>query len=416
MTNYVLIASALYGNKGAASMLEASLQLLDDGESNFTLLSVYPEQDRRRNRHSNLEILDARPLRLALVTNPLAVLHRLLPPLRRVIRRMDPAVDRLAEADVLLDQGGITFSDGREKFLPFNVATLLPAIVMSVPVVKCAQAIGPFEGRLNRTVAKGILPRMAAIVARGERTAVMLEGLGIEGVERGVDLAFALDVDESRRPMIMSQVGLETALEGGRIGICPSEVARAAVASLDGQDSESYARSVAKVIDRLSALGLETVIIPHSLRPETDAPHNNDLPLCRQIEQLTALETATTVIDGELHADELRLIIGSCDLLVTSRFHGMISAIAANVPPLVLGWGHKYREVLALFDMEDAGLDAAELVDPETVVQRVLAIYESVDARRETIVATLPGVVEEAKRHRRIVADVIEANRCQTRR
>ncbi len=404
MTKYSVIASALYGNKGAASMLEASLQLLDDGESTFTLLSVYPEQDQRRNRHPELAIVDARPFRLALVTNPLAILHRLLPPIRGLICRLDPAVACLAQADVLLDQGGITFSDGREKFLPFNVATVLPALILGVPVVKCAQAMGPFEGRLNRALAKVILPRMAAIIARGEHTAVMVEDLGIP-VERGVDLAFALEVDMRGVDALLERLGLARP-SGGRIGVCPSEVARRSVASLEGQDETSYETSLAAVIDRIAADGLEVVLIPHSLRPETDAPHNNDLPLCRRIEALTAPETAVHVVDAELHADELRLVISTCDVLVTSRFHGMISALAVGVPPLVLGWGHKYREVLELFGMLDAGLDAAELVDP-SVVERVMDVFESADVRRELIAKNLPGVVRQARAHAATIAAVV---------
>jgi colanic acid/amylovoran biosynthesis protein len=43
----------------------------------------------------------------------------------------------------LIDLAGVSFIDGREKFLPFNILTILPAMLLGVPVVKFAQAMGP---------------------------------------------------------------------------------------------------------------------------------------------------------------------------------------------------------------------------------------------------------------------------------
>src|SRR5690606_35525159 len=112
-----------------------------------------------------------------------AVLWRLVPPLRKVIGRKLPEVRALAEADVVLDQGGIAFSDGREKFLLFNLAILLPGFVLATPVVKCAQALGPFRKRLNRTAARLALPRVRLIVARGATTLEFLDGIGLRNTE-----------------------------------------------------------------------------------------------------------------------------------------------------------------------------------------------------------------------------------------
>ncbi len=68
----------------------------------------------------------------------------------------------LAESDVLLDIGGITFSDGREKYLPFNILSIWPAMLLGVPVVKLAQAVGPFKNPLNRFLRKDFLFRCAS--------------------------------------------------------------------------------------------------------------------------------------------------------------------------------------------------------------------------------------------------------------
>jgi colanic acid/amylovoran biosynthesis protein len=381
-------------------MLEASIQLLEDQpQSSFTLLSVYPDEDRAFNHRPDLEVVDARPARLAGFISPLAVFHRFLPPLRPLIERMEPAIKALAQADALLEQGGISFSDGREKFLPFNVATVFPAIVMGVPVVRCAQALGPFQNRLNRLVASAVLPRMHTVVARGEKTSQHLASLGLDNVVDGVDLAFSLEVDHTRREAVVELVNVPLPANGEvSIGVCPSEVVRR---SIDHGDDSAYAASLAALIDGMVLEGYRVTIFSHSSRVDASKRHNNDLPLCEDIHARVADSTAVTLVDQLLTASDLRLLIGSFDVVATSRFHAMISALCEGVPPIVLGWGHKYREVLHRFDMEDAGLDAVTVLDTTEAMRVVRSVVESRSHRRSLIERELPSVRHQAAEHRR---------------
>ncbi len=393
-----IIASALYGNKGAASMLEASLQMMEPGAA-VGLLSLYPEHDARLADGTNLQIFDATPLRLVGSIIPLSALYRLLPPLRSSIRKIEPAVGFLADSQVLLDQGGITFSDGREKFLPYNVASVLPGLILGVPVVKCAQAIGPFANRLNRILARLVLPRIDTIVARGERTHQMLDELGLGNVVAGVDLAFAIEPSESSVHKVKSSYPSLFAGDDW-VGLCPSQVARRQLEAVPGTDPETYGRVLISVVDHLLANGFRVALIPHSYMSDDAKTHNNDLPLCAAVAQHFANENnRVLLLDSELSATELRIAIAQTQVLITSRFHGMVSALAAGVPPLVFGWGHKYREVLAMFELDDAGLDAAQMVDEATVRNAVDRVLESRDERQAKIAAKLPLVIAAAKDH-----------------
>ena len=148
---YVIVGAALSGNKGAAAMLESTVQHLSelDPEAHFDVLTVYPRTDEKQNTNSDISILDASPLRLGVVINGASLAYQLLPGLRARIGQSVPEVGAIAGADAVLDEGGITFVDGRGKFLIYNVATILPALILRTPVVKVAQAMGPFHGRLN---------------------------------------------------------------------------------------------------------------------------------------------------------------------------------------------------------------------------------------------------------------------------
>jgi colanic acid/amylovoran biosynthesis protein len=344
-----IIGSALAGNKGAAAMLESAIQTLGDKDTEFTLLSMYPRSDTQQNPYKNLRIVDASPLRLGVVINSLALLHRLVPPLRNTIVRKSPAIKALVEADVLLDQGGITFVDGREKFLLYNVASILPALNLKTPVVKCAQAMGPFNNPINNWAAKTYLPKMAAVVTRGRITHEYVNTLQLPNVTAGADYAFSLELTPTEAKVAKKKFDVSL-LKGKKVvGVSPSVVMQKKV---DGNDGD-YAREMVLFIDYLTANGYGVMLVPHSVRSNTEKTHNNDMPLCQSVYAKLNDKDDVLFLDQELGSQELRYWIGKCDYFIASRFHAMVSSLAMEVPTLVIGWSHKYREVLEMFELEE---------------------------------------------------------------
>lgn len=390
-----VIGSTLSGNKGAAAMLESSIQTIGRQypEATFTLFSyIPPEIERRQNTYKQLTVLKATPLYLGLVINPLALLYRLLPPLRGFIRRRSAAIRELASADILLDQGGITFVDGREKFLLYNVASILPALMVGTPVVKCAQALGPFNGRLNRTAARIFLPRMALIVSRGSVTHGYLEGLGLKNIIAGADYAFLLELTEAEKKSARKHFD-PGFFKGSRVvGVSPSVVLKKK-AEAAGAD---YAGTMGSFIDYLTDRGYRVLLVPHSARAGTEKTHNNDLPLCREIYGRLARPKDCLFIDKELPSQELRYIIGLCDLFVASRFHAMVSSLAMEVPTLVIGWSHKYREVLEMFDLEEWAFGLDEL-NTDHLERRFKALEKRRAGVRQKLAEHLPEVKKRSE-------------------
>ncbi|WP_062077289.1 polysaccharide pyruvyl transferase family protein [Demequina globuliformis] len=393
MKNVAIIGSAFAGNKGAAAMLESAVTHLTarHPDVHITHLSMYPGSDADLNPYANVTVMDASPLRLGVLINSGALAWRFAPFLRDAIRRTVPEVGAIADADVLLDQGGITFVDGREKYLVYNVASILPALNTKTPVVKCAQALGPFEGSLNRWAARTFLPKMAAIVSRGAKTQEHLDGLGLTNTTPGADLAFTLELSDTDVQRADAVAG--TFFDSGDVvGVSPSQVLRAA-AEARGED---YVGEVAAQIDILTEeLGRPVYLVAHSTRSKDDKLHNNDLPVCRAI--LARVKSPEKVFfpDGELSSQVLRSLIGRCDLFVASRFHAMVSSLAMGVPTLVLGWSHKYREVLDMFGLAEWATAASDL-DLDAFRTRVGELAQQSGALRTAIAEALPTVREVA--------------------
>ena len=399
-----IIGSALSGNKGAAAMLESAMQTLDEkvGDVDVTLLSMYPAEDAAQNHYPNLEIVPAAPRQLGVTINLLALLYFLLPPLRSLLRQRSRAIRALTSSQVLLDQGGITFTDGREKFLLYNVASILPALFVKTPVFKCAQAIGPFEGRINRTVSKVFLPKSHTIVTRGRITHEYAEGLGLRNLVAGADYAFSLEMDGTERDAVARLVDLSFFDGREVVGICPSVVMQKKVDAAGGD----YAAIIAEFIETLQARGRRVALIPHSVRTGTDKTHNNDLPLCRDIFGRLSSKENVLFVDRELSSQQLRWLIGQCDLFVASRFHAMVSSLAMAVPTVVIGWSHKYREVLEMFDVEEWAFGSDQLT-PAYLAERFAELEERRDEVKAKLDENLPTVKATSRMQAGLIAQIV---------
>lgn len=401
MKKIAIIGSALSGNKGASAMLESAIQTLGD-DTEFTLLSMYPREDARQNPYKNLSIIKANPIELGVFINSWALLYRILPFARGFIKKKSPAVKALAEADALLDQGGITFVDGREKFLIYNIASILPALMVGTPVVKCAQALGPFSNPINKISAKVFLPRMAAIVSRGRITHSHLESLRLENVTAGADYAFCLEVSKDEATAARSKYD-EKLLKGSKVvGVSPSVVMQKKVDSKGGD----YAGEIVDFINYAIDQGYKVMLVPHSVRSNTEKTHNNDMPLCRDIYERISDKTQCMFLDQELSSQELRYWIGRCDYFVASRFHAMVSSLAMGVPTLVIGWSHKYREVLEMFELEQwaFGQDKLSQEHLRSEFNKLVAEEKPVRAKLKE---HLPEVKKQSAKQVKVIQEVI---------
>jgi polysaccharide pyruvyl transferase WcaK-like protein len=52
-------------------------------------------------------------------------------------------------------------------------------------------------------------------------------------------------------------------------------------------------------------------------------------------------------------SSELKNKIARCEFIVASRYHSCVAALSAGVPLLVVGWHHKYDELLNYYDQKE---------------------------------------------------------------
>lgn len=358
---YIISGVAMSGNKGASGMAEALIQNLSKLDSNafFLIFSYYPGADRLQFHSPNVEIINGSPKRVVLLFFVIlwTMIGRSLG-LTKSRCVFSQEMKLIASADVWLDASGISFVDGREKFLIFNLLSILPALVLNIPVIKVAQAMGPFNNFLNRIAAKIILPRLAMIVARGKTTADYLAELRLKNVKRYSDVAFSLVIAHEKQTLIP---GCQMPEGKYLVGFSPSQV----VWKLCKKKDVDYLGILKRSVERQIEEGNTCIIFPHSARAGSKKTHNNDLPLIKIFAEMLPKSPKIKIVEEELSAGALRLLIGKLDLLVASRFHAIVSAMATGVPVVVIGWSHKYAEVLAPFKLDEFVVSYEMLSDDE---------------------------------------------------
>jgi len=370
---FSIIGGTIWGNRGAESMLVTVIGQLRANfpDAHFNIFSYYPAKDRELIKDDRISVLSSKPISLAtrhyfgaLICAVYKMIGAKLPKSEffRIART-------LSGSDLLLDIGGITFSDGREKYLPFNILSIWPAILLGVPVVKLAQAVGPFKGLFNRVLARIFLFKCAHIFARGEKTAEFLQQFNYpaEKFDTVADIAFLYEPEfslstenETRVTALIQRLkGLKE--QGKKIVLFSPSILVESESHKRGLD---YAGRFLVAIRTLGPGDYHYVFMPNATREGSEKEHNNDLLTLANIKtawEVAQVEDSLTAdaewVDYDITTSSIRRIISQADVLVTSRYHAMISGLALEVPTIVIGWGHKYKETMAYFGLENYSLD-----------------------------------------------------------
>ncbi|NSW54084.1 MAG: polysaccharide pyruvyl transferase family protein [Anaerolineae bacterium] len=396
-----IIGGTIWGNRGAEAMLVTTIgevrQRCPDAE--FGVFSYYPAQDRALVQDPRVHIFDARPKTLVLKHLPFALAQGLAGLFK--LRLPLPADLRfLRESQVLLDIGGITFNDGRLVFLLFNIFTILPAMLMRVPVVKLSQAMGPFQNPINRLLSKIFLGRCRHLFARGAQTADFLSDLGLPETkwDEAADIAMlyqpqyslSRENEEKVESLLAALAGMRR--DGERvIAFSPSVLLMKKTETLQ----RDYATLLLDLLQTMDRPHQRYLFFPNASRESSPKARNNDIIAVRRIRESARLILPEAItdrmvwVDFDINNAAIRRFTAAADLLLTSRFHAMVSGLVNATPTLVIGWSHKYHEVLSAFGMPDFAFDFS--ADPEAMTAAALGLLDRLAEMRAQLAAARPA-------------------------
>ncbi|MCX8038814.1 MAG: polysaccharide pyruvyl transferase family protein, partial [Candidatus Sumerlaeia bacterium] len=306
------------------------------------------------------------------------------------------------DADVVVDLSGDGFTPTFGWKCPVSHSIpLLLARLMNRPFCLLGQTIGPFGGLL-RTWLRWVFRRAAFLTVRDAESLDHLRGWYLPcPVELTADVAFLLEPDSTRTAgqILSSLAGYDRTKP--LLGVTPSNLHNVVGAG----DAEGVLRALAEgCATAASRLGVQLLLVPHVFGPGTVY---DDRRAAETVAAQLPASVGRLQIREPLKPQELRTLIGGCDMFVGMRMHAVISALAGCIPTLGLSYSPKLRALMHRFGLGDYVLDAARL-EPDLLSEKIVGLWENRAAVQAKIAAALEGgILPAAERNMALLLSLI---------
>lgn len=297
------------------------------------------------------------------------------------------ALTEFANCDIVVDLGGDTFRD-KMGYSLYNIIGILLAVFLKKKTVVFSQSIGPLNKKMWH-LARFCLDRVDLIVIREDVTKNYLRKIGvISSVHLAPDIAFLLKPASSERlEEIITKENLKIDKNRPLIGISPCLTIERIKS--DSNSSALFADIADYLVDKLDA---QIIFIPHvAIPPKLGCL--DDRSVSEKIYQLANNKNRIKLITGDYAPQELKGIIGLCDLFIGARMHSNIASTSMAVPTVAVGWNHKYEGIMRMLGQEKYVCEA-ETTNFDEMVEKIDDAWSSKDEIRKELESKL-GKLEE---------------------
>lgn len=367
MRKILITNTTISWNKGSAAQVISVINSLKHliPEIEFTLLSYCPELDlsycskyginlvsfsnKKYQKFRSLLLVYSFGLFLTVLRSALYSFFNSVSPSRNNLAMNDKLVRIYAEADLILDLSGDSFSDWKNRSI-MNVLALLPAILLRKKFVFFSQSIGPFNF-WTLPVAKFCLNKSDLIVIREEITKKYLERIGIKNTHLSLaaDCAFLLEKAPSTKISEILRTYHISEKNRPLVGISVSGF-------MLNQFFRDYNTNYLSIISEIADYIVNdkkafVVLVPHSIAPCHWG--NDDVTAIKNVYKLIRNKRNVKFVAGDHDPQELKGIIGNCSFFIGCRMHANIAAISQNIPTIALGWSQKYLGIMERVGMKE---------------------------------------------------------------
>jgi len=321
------IRKAGFSNKGAELMLLATLEILKNEfpDAKFCMtpvLSSKPYEKRiALGLYQKIHLRDKKRGKL------FGVLGNIIP--KRIRDMYGIVID--GEVDAVIDISGYSYHDRWQTSSCTQLAMLSKAWKRNgTKVILLPQAFGPFETIVSSDAMIAALKNIDLIFAREQESFDHLVKLGgrTDHIKIAPDFTNLLE-------------GVPPEDDDCYSDYCIIPNFRMIQKSPE-KDRALYKPFIVKCIQRLQVHGHTPFLLIHEM--------GQDEVLADEINSM--LSTPLRVLK---ETDPLRIkgIIGCCEGVIASRYHGLVSALSQGVPALATSWSHKYQLLFDDYGIKD---------------------------------------------------------------
>ncbi|WP_299778160.1 polysaccharide pyruvyl transferase family protein [uncultured Formosa sp.] len=340
----ILIDNAGFVNKGAELMLFAAKNKLEEisPSSKLVLREYVALMPLPEVREKGFYILkDIKGGKYNLIPNKLT--HFL-------------GVIRPSDIDLVIDAGGFQFSDQWEKSYSKENNIILDKYYSNLKskgakIVFLPQAFGPFTQPLALERIKIVFKNADLIYAREQASYQFLVDVFGESSKIKMSPDFT-NIYKPKVPMVNLLANKEY------VGVIPNQKM---ITHTDTSQSNQYFDFILKLCKAVIQRGEKLILINHE--------GTGDYEIIKKLQDQLPEDV---VVLSDLNSSEVKAVISRLKLLVSSRFHGVVSGLSQGVPTFCTGWSHKYQELLRDYKVEDNYLLLDDYLNAVQKIESVL--------------------------------------------
>ena len=246
------------------------------------------------------------------------------------------------KCDAVIDISGFAFGDVWGPLKTIAFATVAKSYrKRNKPVIMLPQMLGPFKNQACNKAFKKLAQEVSVLYARdrvSEKHAAMFPELQGK-LKKAADITIFADHScHSEIPKIAD------------VFLIPNSHVLTKKTTDWSQDA--YIGTFTSMYHKLENEGLDVKILVHDYI-------GLDENLAEKI-ALSILPTdSQSIIYKNSNPQQLKQAISQCKFIVGSRFHGLVAALANDVPTIAIGWGHKYTELLHDFGQDEFNIESS---------------------------------------------------------
>jgi hypothetical protein len=261
---------------------------------------------------------------------------------------------------LVLDSGGYQFADTWikqhwRKEHKAQESQYLQFKRRAVPIIFMPQSFGPFESEAAKDKVKRILPLADLVFVREAQSLEYLKEL------TGILPTYKMAPDFT--PLLSSSISLEVRhFVKDKICLVPN------ANFISRKKDSDYVAYLAKLIDYFTQIEEGIFFLNHE--------HNQDFEIMQDAIKLAG--KSIRIFEG-LSGEQCKGIIGSSKLLISGRYHALVSGLSQGIPSIANAWAPKYEGLMQYYGCQqnlietnaEAVIEAAEfMLNPNTYLQQ----------------------------------------------
>lgn len=278
-------------------------------------------------------------------------------------------------ADYFIDASGLLFSDKmiRDKYRLIPWKNLVRYKKQKTKIIFLPQAFGPLETILPQKSVRIISDNANLVFARENVSYRYIVDLGIRTDKIKVCTDFTSLVDG-----IFPQK-----YERLRSGVCI--IPNRQMVKTGVMDLDSYVSFLSFVVTLVKNKGFQPYMLNHEGRGDDE--------LMSLVKKDVNFDLETV---SDLNALEVKGLIGSAYLCISSRYHGVANSLNGGVPCLATSWSHKYAELFKDYGLDDCLLDMFKFTNAENKISEFLQPVTN-QKLRSHLVGVVPKIKEKTR-------------------